>query len=93
MPSTTKKPGRPPALTGDLAFLTAFALGRGLDLRDVATAAGVSSSTALRFFNNGTLATDPKCQQLMRLIAEHDRRPADAHNQNHFDSCAECDAF
>ncbi len=90
---TQKKPGRPPALTGDLAFMVAYALGHGVDLRDVSAAAGVSSSTVLRFANAGTLADDPRCQAVLRLVAEHAGRPAEAETQNPIDSSMECDAF
>lgn len=80
-------------LTGDLAFVAAYALGRGLDLREVAAAAGVSSSTVLRFANRGMLAEDSRAQALLALIAEHDRRPAEGENQDRLDSYQACDPF
>jgi hypothetical protein len=73
MPRTHKKPGRPPSLTGDLGFLAAYALGQRADLREVAAAAGVSSSTVLRFVNHAQLADDPRCEALKRLILEADQ--------------------
>jgi hypothetical protein len=73
MSRVRKKPGRPPALTGDVGFLAAYALGRGADLCEVAAAAGVSSSTVLRFANHAQLADDPRCEALNRLILEADQ--------------------
>jgi hypothetical protein len=82
VPETKKKPGPRPTLSGDLAFWTAFALGRGLDVREIAAAAGVSSSTALRFATHGQLTSDPRCEELKRLVYEQENRSGEPHVQD-----------
>jgi hypothetical protein len=80
MPQARRKNGRPPALTGDLGFLAAYALGKGADLCEVARAAGVSSSTILRFANHAQLASGPRCEALKRLALEVDSRADQVQN-------------
>ena len=77
-----KKGGRPPALSGDKAYLTAFALGQGLDPRMVATCLSVSSSTVCRFAERLQLGNDPESQRLLLAIYEHGRREPVSKTQN-----------
>jgi hypothetical protein len=77
MPSKRKKTGRPPSLSASLARVVLFALDRGVKPRDIATAAGVSSSTIVRMFNSTILANDDRCQAVLGLVADLER-PAEA---------------
>jgi hypothetical protein len=65
------KPGPKPALEStDLAFHTAFALGRGMSIKDVAIVAAISSSTVLRFATRAGLTNDKRCLEIVKLVHE-----------------------